>query len=421
MKCPKCHYLSFDPEPRCRNCGYTLSLDNPDLDIALPARDDGPLADFSLRDPDSDARQTADWEWPPVPPETPAASRRTATPLPETPRRSRTSAPGPFDAFAIADVPDTTDETASAPPGGWESEFAAEVAPTPAPAPPAAERPVRHAAPITTELPLFMRGTRSDPDPDPAPERATPVAPVPAAPVRPAHAPVPVAPVRPAHAPVPVSPVPAAPVRPAQTPRPAQADPRPPVAVRRTTPESPVRHKTPEPRKIGPLDRDLLDDLQRIERADERLAAASRRQTGHDSAGPIKRLTAALVDAALLAALSAAVVWTTLRWCDLSWSQLSLLPATPVAGLLLMMVLGYLFMFTAAGGQTLGKMLAGIRVVDAGVAGDTGEPLSMRQAMYREMLTIPSVLLIGAGFVSALFGDERAVHDRIAATRVVRA
>lgn len=182
-----------------------------------------------------------------------------------------------------------------------------------------------------------------------------------------------------------------------------------------------MRHRNPEPRKIGPLDRDLLDDLQRIERADQRDAAALRREHSSDSAGPLKRVTAAIVDAALLAALSAGIVWTTLRWCDLTWSQASLLPIAPVAALLLTMVLGYLFMFTAAGGQTLGKMVAGIRVVDAGVAGDGGEPLSMRQAMYREILSIPSVLLVGAGFIPALFGDERGVHDRIAATRVVRA
>ena len=36
MKCPKCHYLSFEPEPRCRNCGYDLSLSPPaDLDLQI--------------------------------------------------------------------------------------------------------------------------------------------------------------------------------------------------------------------------------------------------------------------------------------------------------------------------------------------------------------------------------------------------
>jgi uncharacterized RDD family membrane protein YckC len=47
--------------------------------------------------------------------------------------------------------------------------------------------------------------------------------------------------------------------------------------------------------------------------------------------------------------------------------------------------------------------------------------LTVRQALLRALLTVPSVLAAGAGFVQALVGDERAVHDRIAHTRVVRA
>ena len=27
MRCPKCHYLSFDPDPRCKNCGYDLDVE----------------------------------------------------------------------------------------------------------------------------------------------------------------------------------------------------------------------------------------------------------------------------------------------------------------------------------------------------------------------------------------------------------
>ena len=26
MRCPKCHYISFDSGERCRNCGYDFSL-----------------------------------------------------------------------------------------------------------------------------------------------------------------------------------------------------------------------------------------------------------------------------------------------------------------------------------------------------------------------------------------------------------
>ena len=76
-------------------------------------------------------------------------------------------------------------------------------------------------------------------------------------------------------------------------------------------------------------------------------------------------------------------------------------------------------MFTAAGGQTLGKMAFGIRIVDDAAA--DGRSISVKQALYRAVLTVPSVLMLGAGFVPALVGDERAVHDRLAHTRVVRA
>src|SRR5262245_55455746 len=52
MKCPKCHYLSFEPEPRCKNCGYDLAL-RPDDAVSQPLdRGAGALADFRFRDPE---------------------------------------------------------------------------------------------------------------------------------------------------------------------------------------------------------------------------------------------------------------------------------------------------------------------------------------------------------------------------------
>ena len=51
MRCPKCHYISFDSGDRCRNCGYDFSLTAetvaPDLPI-VSAEPVGPLADFAL-------------------------------------------------------------------------------------------------------------------------------------------------------------------------------------------------------------------------------------------------------------------------------------------------------------------------------------------------------------------------------------
>ena len=66
MKCPKCHYLSFEPEPRCRNCGYDLATPDADAvkiepDPLIKGRDaEGPLADFDLRRPSqADVRPAA--------------------------------------------------------------------------------------------------------------------------------------------------------------------------------------------------------------------------------------------------------------------------------------------------------------------------------------------------------------------------
>jgi len=80
----------------------------------------------------------------------------------------------------------------------------------------------------------------------------------------------------------------------------------------------------------------------------------------------------------------------------------------------------YLLMFTAAGGQTVGKMLMGLRVV-----GDTvdsiDDHLTMAQAALRAVLAPLSVLVLGLGWLPALFGRGLALHDRLAHTRVVRA
>ena len=47
--------------------------------------------------------------------------------------------------------------------------------------------------------------------------------------------------------------------------------------------------------------------------------------------------------------------------------------------------------------------------------------VTLKQAALRAVLTFPSVLALGAGFVPALIGSGPALHDRFAQTRVVRA
>jgi len=76
-------------------------------------------------------------------------------------------------------------------------------------------------------------------------------------------------------------------------------------------------------------------------------------------------------------------------------------------------------MFTVAGGQTLGKMATGIRVVGSS-PDHREEPLTPGQAIYREVLALPLLLPLGAGLLPALVGRGDAVYDRLAHTRVVR-
>lgn len=375
MKCPKCHYLSFDPEPRCRNCGYTLALD-PDLAINLSSDEPrAPLADLELRGADA------------APAEEAAPARRSATPpVEERVRRPRTPAPGPFDDMTPREWLDgaagsANDRETRIDPAAEAARITTPDAPRPRPA------ARRTPAPATTELPLFVKGaTSADVPAEREPEPEFPILDRPLI----------------------------------DTPN----APAPPLAVQRPKlPDAPKRpRKEPEASKLGPLDRDLLEGLQRIEHFEQSHAAAeARRARLENSVGVGKRLGAAAFDAALVGAIGLVVVWVTLRWCDLTWAQASALPTVPFALFVLLLAAGYLFMFTAASGQTIGKMLTGIRVVDAGAGGTEQGRVSVRQAMYRELVTVPSVLVLGAGFLPALFGDERALHDRVAQTRVVRA
>ena len=123
MRCPKCHYLSFDPEPRCRNCGNGLALEDDDLFIR--EEEEGPaapFADVSLR--------AADVEPSPPQPPVPVATATSA--------RSVSSSP------SVVDEPRPTIAEDFMP----EERAAVDLPPSPARSRPAP----------TTELPLFVKG-----------------------------------------------------------------------------------------------------------------------------------------------------------------------------------------------------------------------------------------------------------------------
>jgi uncharacterized RDD family membrane protein YckC len=76
----------------------------------------------------------------------------------------------------------------------------------------------------------------------------------------------------------------------------------------------------------------------------------------------------------------------------------------------------YFVLCHGSGGRTLGKTLAGVRVVLA-----SGEPLGYGRALIRYAAWILSLVAFGVGFfVAAARSDKRGLHDLLAGTRVVR-
>lgn len=321
MRCTKCHYLSFEPEARCRNCGHDLSIDDftvSDLPLTDRDADDDPPADFDLA-------------------ETPIAGLGTATAVMAPPRS--------LAATAVA---------------------------------------LASALPVTSELPLFVREMPDDGARDPEPLVRVP------------------------------------------------SRPRAPIAVRKTTPD-PARLRAKYAMPV-PHERDLLDEADTAVPTPERpriVEAPPLRWTSEPAprhvpaarqqpAAAGTRLAAAAIDAAVLGTLAAAITILTLRLVNVSIGGFGALAAVPLAAFVLLIAAGYLLMFTAAHGQTLGKMAMGIRVVGTSPDAGAGDRVTLSQAAVRAVVALPSVLVLGAGFIPALVGPGLAVHDRIAHTRVVR-
>jgi uncharacterized RDD family membrane protein YckC len=140
-----------------------------------------------------------------------------------------------------------------------------------------------------------------------------------------------------------------------------------------------------------------------------------------DTAGAAARIGAALIDLALLGGIDVMVLYFTLKICDLTFGELWLLPAAPLLSFLLLLDGGYLATFVAAGGQTIGKMATGIRVVPADPAARLSERVTFGHAIVRAVAFFVATLPAGLGLLPALFGDHRGLHDRLADTRVVKA
>lgn len=197
--------------------------------------------------------------------------------------------------------------------------------------------------------------------------------------------------------------------------------PRPPLAVRRATPDVPrLRAES----RSAPLDQPL-PDLGEFSPGYERPAAPiDRASTGEfgdartgEAAAVFARVVAAAIDLVMLLGIDLVVVYFTLQISGLTFDDLAILPKAPLAAFLMLLGLSYFVVFTM-GGQTLGQMTVGVRVVANGSAHPPDVGPSLLRTLAWFLLLAPA----GMGLFSVMLdGDRRGLHDRLAATRVVRA
>jgi len=356
MKCPKCGYLGFETTDRCRNCQYDFSL--------TPFTSDPEL---TLHGAEQQRESSGDFELPPIRRQSDALSS-TALDLdrlfgdPE-PKPAPPSPPEPPPVVRVAEPAMEVLVADEAP----EIEIARDQ-------PPSLEREASAEAIETPEpwLPAAAMAPAATTDDSALPFDDAPLVPPPAA--------------------------------------------RPPLAVRRSTPEVPRNR----PRTTRPVRAESLLDL---ESASSRSADASKAAietvaslTEMPSLGV--RVGAGLIDLALLVGIDAAVLYLTLRITGLqnTLEDLRVLPPVPLVGFLAILAFGYVAAFTVAGGQTIGKMALNLRVI-----GDDGRPVDTAGGMLRALGCMLVPITLGLSYVPVLFtSDHRAIHDRLAGTRVVQ-
>jgi uncharacterized RDD family membrane protein YckC len=387
MKCPKCHYLGFETGNRCRNCGYDFSLlvsapSEPELllttsepDARVPQRWleelDQALASqhWTAMDPGAglrDAAATAFAE--------PSLANVLAEPVVDVPAstasaRLAASATKAIETDGAARLHDVATSGLEPALGGPAIPESGGELPRESAEPDAGLAAARPAGPMRIEprLPLFSLSLEDD----------EPLIKVPARPRRPLS------------------------VRRTPDARRWRAVPK---ASRGTLSAAGTAAAEREPVLAFPDERRARESVQAGRDPDAAAAPA-----------PAVRLLAALIDHAILLLIDAAVAYFTLRIASLSMGDWRVLPTAPMLAFLGLLKLTYFFAFTAVGGQTIGKMAMGIRVV-----AEDGGPVEPARAARRTLAALLSTLVVGLGFLMGLIGAERrAFHDHLARTRVV--
>jgi uncharacterized RDD family membrane protein YckC len=192
---------------------------------------------------------------------------------------------------------------------------------------------------------------------------------------------------------------------------------RPPLAVRRATPEMP-RNRPRTTRPIKPESLRLEPEGEATEPRIGNVATEETIASLMETPSLGLRVGAGAIDAVLLITLDAAILYLTLRVTGLSNSieDIRVLPPIPFVGFLALLAFSYVEAFTVAGGQTVGKMLMSLRVIAA-----DGRPLDAAGGVLRAAGCMLVPITLGLSYVPALVtSDHRALHDRLAGTRVVR-
>lgn len=131
-------------------------------------------------------------------------------------------------------------------------------------------------------------------------------------------------------------------------------------------------------------------------------------------AEPLERVQAGLVDLGVVVGLLGVVTWGAARMAKVPLEGLR--PAWPyLAGYGLFLALVYAAYFTGTTGQTIGKIVLGLRVVDT-----AGRAPGYGRALLRALLGALASVAAGLGLASMFLDPaRRAFHDRLCGTRVV--
>jgi uncharacterized RDD family membrane protein YckC len=403
MKCPKCQYLGFEGQTRCRHCGYDLTLASTiEVDAPeAPAEAGGAsaAADVVYRaEPSARAQARA------------AIQKRAAsrTPQPEAFDLPLFATPGVDDrpALPASRPPLSVRRTANEPPRARTAAAWAR-APIPEPSLPIGMAPPADAPGIATpaaDTAVDAIDAALIPIGDAATEprlelELAPVAEPEAAPAAPE---IPIA----AHAPAAERPG----VRGAGG---TVGEPSASAGYARALDDVVAEAASARRRPTG-----VAGAAADAASADGAAAEADAVDVAGDGrAAPLGlRMVAGLIDVALLAAVDAAVVAATLRATGLDWREIDRLPLAPLGVFLVLLAVGYLSMCAVLAGKTFGKAVAGLAIVETG-----GRPVRLAPAVVRAAIQVLTVPAFGIGFLPALLGaDRRALYDRLAGTDVVR-